>query len=323
MIGPRVFVRTPSRLHFGLLGWGLESGRQFGGLGLMIDRPALALRAERGASMTVRGPLADRVARILEALRGPLAGRGVEVPPLTIEAVEAPPEHAGLGVGTQLSLAVAAAVLRLSGIPLPPAADLARLTGRGQRSGIGLHGFQGGGLIVDGGRKADGDVPPMIARLDFPEEWAVLVILPPGGRGLHGAEEVRAFERLPAIDERTTERLCRIVLLEILPSVIERDLNGFGAALEDLQAQVGASFAPAQGGCYSAPRAPAIIDELHRYGFAGCGQSSWGPALYGFTDRPRDDVRNLAERLRNRLELDPSSLVVARADNRGASIQDA
>ena len=37
----RCRLRTPSRLHFGLFGWGPEARRQFGGVGLMVDDPGL------------------------------------------------------------------------------------------------------------------------------------------------------------------------------------------------------------------------------------------------------------------------------------------
>jgi beta-ribofuranosylaminobenzene 5'-phosphate synthase len=321
MTGPRLVVRTPSRLHFGMLGWGPAAARQFGGLGLMIEEPAIALTAELAGAPSVQGPLADRAQRILGSLGNRFVELGIPVRPVRIRIVEAPPEHVGLGVGTQLSLAIAAAIVRLAGAPLPSAEDLARLTGRGRRSGIGLHGFQRGGFIVDGGRKGDGDVPPLIAQLPFPDEWSVLVVQPPESHGLHGADEVRAFAELPPISERMTEHLCRIALLGILPSIAERDLAGFGSALEEFQALVGASFAPAQGGPYSSPRASEVIRELHQAGFVGCGQSSWGPSLYGFSDRSRAEVGEQAEILRRRLALEPAALIVTGGSNRGTSIE--
>ena len=42
----RLTLRTPSRLHFGLLSWGSKSARQFGGVGLMIDAPGLEIIAQ-------------------------------------------------------------------------------------------------------------------------------------------------------------------------------------------------------------------------------------------------------------------------------------
>ena len=81
MTGPRLLIRTPSRLHFGLLGWGPGSRRQFGGLGLMIDSPAIELTVEPGAIEVVQGPLADRVERIIEVLRERLPDLGIHPPP--------------------------------------------------------------------------------------------------------------------------------------------------------------------------------------------------------------------------------------------------
>ena len=37
-------VRTGARLHFGPLASGAESGRCFGGIGMMVDTPAIAFR---------------------------------------------------------------------------------------------------------------------------------------------------------------------------------------------------------------------------------------------------------------------------------------
>ena len=52
-----------------------------------------------------------------------------------------------LGSGTQLALAVAAALRALHGYPLDPRED-AVLLDRGARSGIGIGIFEQGGLVV-------------------------------------------------------------------------------------------------------------------------------------------------------------------------------
>ena len=226
-----------------------------------------------------------------------------------------------MGVGTQLSLAVARALLKLAGLPDPGPSELARLTGRGARSGIGLHGFQHGGLIVDGGRKREGGVPPLLARASFPEEWRILIVQPPGTSGLHGSDESQAFARLPAISRGAIDALCRLVLIEILPAVIEHDLETFGAALGELQERVGASFAPAQGGVYATPQAALIVNELKNLGFAGTGQSSWGPTIYAFSAMPGDEIDLLADQLRARVGLDRSAVFCTRAANHGVNLE--
>ena len=323
MIGPRLLVRTPGRLHFGLLGWGPGSRRQFGGLGLMIESPAIELTVEAGPSQDVRGPLAERVERILGILHERLPELGIQPPPVVIRIVQAPPEHVGLGVGTQISLAIAAAVLRLAGAPSPSTEQLARLTDRGHRSGIGLHGFRHGGFLVNGGRKREGAIPPLLTRLDFPDDWSILVLQPPGRHGLHGHDELLAFAELPPIAERLTERLCRIVMLDVLPAIVERDLEAFGTALRGAPGPRRGQLRPGEGGVYSSPRAAEMVDELHTTGFKGCGQSSWGPTLYAFSDRPRDEVSHLADRLRRRFGLDDRTAIVTRAADRGASMEEA
>jgi beta-RFAP synthase len=303
-----------------LLGWGPGLRRQFGGLGLMIQAPDIALRAEPSDSWAMAGSLVARVERIVANLETRLLESGIRAQHAHIDVLRAPPEHVGLGVGTQLSLAVARAVLRLSGVAEPAAEDLALFTGRGLRSGIGLHGFQRGGLIVDGGRKSELGLPPLLVRIPFPEDWPILVVQPGGVRGLHGWDECRAFSELPPTDERVTDRLCRIVLLDLLPAVLEHDLPSFGAALSELQAHVGSLFAPAQGGIYATPHAATIVEELRRTGFVGIGQSSWGPTLYAFSQQPLDDVTVLADRLRRRWTGGDVSLLVTTANNQGATL---
>ncbi len=285
----------------------------------MIQEPGIVLRAERAFDWRIEGPLAQRVERIIAGLRARLHELRIPVSPVRIQVESAPGEHVGLGVGTQLSLAVARAVLSLAGAPDVTVAELARLTGRGGRSGVGLHGFHLGGLIVDGGRKPETEFPPLLVRAAFPQDWSILIIQPPGVRGLHGIDESRAFADLPPIAQSETDTLCRLVLLEMLPAVVERDLGAFGAALEELQSRVGAAFASAQGGIFAVPRAAAIIHELKSMGFAGVGQSSWGPSLYAFTDRNSGESSVAVDRLL-RLGLDPFSMFWTRAANEGASL---
>ncbi|OJW23749.1 MAG: beta-RFAP synthase [Planctomycetales bacterium 71-10] len=310
----RLGIRTGSRLHFGLLGWGPHLRRQFGGVGLMIDDPGLDLAAEPSDRFEAVGPLAGRVAELLGRMGPPIR-------PVRVEVLRAPDEHAGLGVGTQLSLAVARLALAASGAGEPSAEDLARLAGRGRRSGVGLHGFVHGGLIVDGGHASADDVPPLVARLEFPEDWSVLVVRPPAApAGRHGGDEVAAFADLPPMPERTSERLCRLVLLDLLSAAATRDLDAFGAALAEIQGAVGSAFAPAQGGVYSSPQSEAIVADLGRLGLVGAGQSSWGPSLYAFGTPDEGARRDVAARLRDRHGLGPSAVLWTRARRLGAEL---
>ncbi len=289
-------VRTPSRLHFGLLSWGHHGPRRFGSVGLMIEDPGLRLRLDVSSRFEAQGPGAGRAFELATVVADRLRSRGIAVPPASLVIEQAPPEHVGLGSGTQLALAVARALTRRVGLELSPI-ELAGLTGRGLRSGVGIHGFESGGLIVDGGhRTAEEDirVAPLISRLAFPDDWSILLVIPGRTPSVHGPQERAAFAALPAFPDSLTDRLCRLVLLDMLPAVAERDLAGFGAALSELQDRVGTAFAPAQGGIYARPELEGIVACLRANGLHGVGQSSWGPTLYGFTTN--DHERN--ERLR-------------------------
>src|SRR4051794_17718295 len=151
-------VETGSRLHFGLISldegrrWADRAGRltlparRFGGAGLMIDAPGVAVRVEPGRDWCAEGPLAGRALEIARLVASRLPGE-----PRRVVVERAAPEHSGLGTGTQLALAVARA-LSLSWGRDESVAELARLTGRGRRSGAGVHGFSRGGFLVDGGK---------------------------------------------------------------------------------------------------------------------------------------------------------------------------
>ena len=103
--------------------------------------------------------------------------------------------------------------------------------------------------------------------------------------------------------EVVTDRLCRLVLLGILPAVVEHDLISFGRAMSELQEHVGNHFSPAQGGPYARPAVESIVRYLEGEGLSGVGQSSWGPTIYAFTDDPIERRVAFLDRLRRQFGL--------------------
>jgi len=318
----RLRIQTPSRLHFGLLGWGPDSPRQFGGVGLMIDAPGLEFTAEPSPTWHAEGPLAARTLDVARRVAGRLAGLGRPVSPARFQMLHAPPEHAGLGVGTQLSLAVTRVLTVMAGMETISIADLADISERGLRSGIGLHGFVHGGLIVDGGRRQSGGIPPLLVRHVFPPDWAILVIIPGPFRGLHGPAEIQAFDQLPPMPRSLTDRLCHLVLLGLLPAVVEHDLVSFGKAVSELQGHVGNHFSPAQGGSYARPAVESVVRHLVDEGLSGVGQSSWGPTIYAFADSPIERRIELLGCLHRRFGLDADTAFWTSARPQGSTLTD-
>jgi beta-ribofuranosylaminobenzene 5'-phosphate synthase len=306
-----VRVEAPARLHFGFLDLHGGLGRRFGSIGLAIDEPSLALTARRAAQLAVEGPEADRVRGYAEAAAAHL-GRAAN---LAIAVKRVIPAHAGFGSGTQLALAVAAAMARLTGEPF--AADtFAASLDRGNRSGVGLRAFTEGGLIVDGGRGPDGGPPPVIARLPYPEAWRVVLILDSSMAGVHGTREVEAFRDLPRFPEAQAAEICRITLMQVLPAAALAEPKGFGAGITRIQALIGDHFAPHQGGRYASTAVAEALANVAAQGVPGYGQSSWGPT--GFALVPSEpEARALVANLDRG---GPLRFIIARGRNSGASV---
>jgi beta-RFAP synthase len=166
---------------------------------------------------------------------------------------------------------------------------------------VGIHGFERGGFLIEGGKAAPEAISPLVARANFPAQWPVVLFLPPWGKGQSGESEARAFQKLlespPAKHE--TDRLCRLVLLEILPALAEGDLADFGAALHEFNERAGAAFAEFQAGPYVCQAVAELIAFLEKQGLVGVGQSSWGPGVFGFSD-DEERAQALAEAARER-----------------------
>ncbi len=313
---PEIRVTAPARLHFGFIDLHGGLGRRFGSLGLAIDRPAVRLRASRSARTEIVGQGSERVSRVLSAMKGRY---GIDSA-VRIEIEEAIPSHAGLGSGTQMTLAAAAALCALSGrtVPVP---ELAHRLQRGARSGIGSSVFELGGFVVDGGRGDVDGAPPVICRLPFPEEWRVVLLFDRQLTGLHGEREAAAFRDLPPFPEHQAERLARLVLMKLLPALAEAQLAEFGAALTDLQQTIGDHFAPAQGGRYASRRVERALQRLADWGAAAYGQSSWGPtgfAIFGGQAAAEVAIEHLGHA---RDGLDLESIQIACGCNHGAQVQ--
>lgn len=311
-------IRTPSRLHFGLFGWGSDAPRQFGGLGLMVESPGLTIVAKRAERFEAAGPHTDRILQILNDVSARLEAEGLDVPRIRVECRSAPREHAGLGVGTQLSMAVARAMLEFAGGSQPTAQQLARLTQRGRRSGIGIHGFIEGGLIVDGGRGPGSPIPTRLLQVAFPRDWWVLLIVPQESEGVHGTAEIKAFRDLPPLPRAYTDRMCALVLLGVVAGIREHDLATFSEALTEIQEMVGQAFAPAQGGRFATRETERRVGRMRELGLMGVGQSSWGPTIYGFSLADQSRRETLRNQIAAEFNLPPDSVIWTQGSQGGA-----
>jgi beta-RFAP synthase len=271
-------VTIPARLHLGFLDLNGSLGRRFGSIGLSITGLRTKVTFRRAPKNHVAGPEHERVVKHVDKIAQRLAVAGGHA----VEILEVVPAHAGLGSGTQLALAVSAGIRRLHGLPLDIQGDALYL-GRGARSGAGIGLFHSGGLVVDGGSTNNGLPAPIISHMRFPDRWRIIVTLDPARRGIHGAAEIDAFKHLPPFADNDAGRLCRLIIMKMLPAVAEEDIVNFGSAISEIQSCVGGYFAPAQGGsAFTSPDVEAVLAALDGAGAVGIGQSSWGPTGFAF-----------------------------------------
>ena len=308
----RVRVQAGSRLHFGLIAPGRGDARRHGGAGLMVALPRVEVIVERSDRPRASGSLGDRA---LES-----AARVAESP-LSVRVESAPRPHTGLGTGTQLALAAAKGAALLAGRDLS-APELAARTGRGGRSAIGVHGFDRGGFIVDGGKKApepgSSGIAPLVSRIECPPAWRIVLATPTSSAGLSGKAEEDAFRKLDADRGRAAE-LCRILQLGMAPAIAEGDLAAFSEALGEYGDLAGALFSRVQGGIFASPLVASVVELARSLGARGSGQTSWGPTVHAVCGGD-PEAEELSRAIERRFGADVEVLV-AEPLNSGARVE--
>ncbi len=291
-------------------------GRNFGSIGVALNEISTRLSVTPAPSRSLVGPSSERAGLCLTMLC-----QALNVPDTVAVTVEsAIPEHVGLGSGTQMALAIGVALNALYGLGLS-VRDIAAVTERGLRSGIGIGIFEQGGLVVDGGRGAKTITPPMLVHMDIPADWRFVLVFDERGQGLHGLQEVQAFSELPPFSALEAARLCYLLLMQGLPAVAEHDLEKFGEVITELQRSVGEHFASAQGGVFTSPEVAEVMAWLAGQGAVAIGQTSWGPTGFCAVNGS-EFAENLVNQARKQFaHFGKLTMVIASARNSGGDVR--
>ncbi len=287
----KVTVIAPARLHMGFIDLSGALGRHFGSIGLALNEICTRLTISQADSCRLTGLTSARAEKCLKKLCQALDVSDL----LHLHLEEVIPEHIGLGSGTQMSLAIGSALNQFYGLGLS-VRQIAQLTDRGMRSGIGIGVFEYGGLVVDGGRGEHTKTPPVLAQMKIPDDWRFILVFDRRGQGLHGQQEIKAFKELPPFPQQEAARLCYLLLMQGLPAVAEDDIEQFGDVITQLQQSVGEHFASVQGGVFTSSEVAEAMQWLDKQGVVAIGQTSWGPT--GFCAvRGADKARTLCQKL--------------------------
>lgn len=319
-------IKCTARLHMGFFDLHGGLGRKFGSIGLSLGAPALVINARLSEQLSVNcaqhlnsNVSVDSLVARTKKIAADLLTKLNLKQNVALDIEQSIAQHAGLGSGTQLALAIGQAISELFALNLTTT-QIAQLTGRGGRSGIGIAAFEQGGLLIDGGRSnALSATPPLLARYDFPADWRVLLIFDNTQPGIHGDEELLAFSKLPLFDENLAAHLCRHVLMQAMPAIIEHDLNAFGQSIQALQAHVGDYFAPAQGGRYASKKVGAVLQYLEANGAQCFGQSSWGPTGFAVFENATI-AEQYCQQLKVKFTDESLAWMICAAKNTGAEV---
>jgi beta-ribofuranosylaminobenzene 5'-phosphate synthase len=316
-----VTVRSNGRLHFGLTEIAEGEPNCYGGIGLMVEHSKATVRAIIAGPETCATVVSDCVIESndywrprVESLLAHWQRNWGSLPVHSISIEQEPSPHCGLGSGTQIACTISATLIAAEIVclrsqrskPMPPSGwnilsllensnqgelvrgvnsareKLARISQRGKRSNIGLHGFLEGGFIYDSGQSEMNSEPSAIERtrrFSFPSDWRILTIHNESVCGDSGIAESTMFEQCS--QHRNPNRLAMIGLIEerILPSIENQDWDSFSSALGLYGRMAGEIFSAVQGGVYRTSQIARTIHAVRALGLESATQSSWGPTV--------------------------------------------
>ena len=326
--GDRLRITVGARLHLGF--YNIFNGLQaYGSVGLYIGGvkpgPRIVLQAKQLGENVVQlkgfpEDVSNTITRVFERYcKHPSKG-------VYLELVSSYPRHVGLGSTTQLVMGALLAVKKTCKTRAS-LIRMAELANRGQVSGIGVHSFMRGGLIVDAGKPYAkswlGKPPRLLQRIPLPDEINVLIVIPRVKYRVPEDAEPDLWEKsLLERGRRYSAYLSHFVFSHIIPGLLYRNWEQFGTGINKLQDLLGSFFSELQGDIYATSETAIIVKALRASGAHGAGQSSWGPLAYGFfTNNRKKHVEEKIIRLVEKQGIE-ASIEWAKPNNHGAVVEE-
>lgn len=289
-------LTSPSRIHMSLIDLNGNIGRVDGGVGVALDYPNFVIEGKESDEIEIdfkadlnKSMKEDMEKRIHDSAKKVL--NHINEDGISLRVLNIIPSHTGLGSGTQIAISTGKLISLIYGKELS-ATEIAKITGRGGTSGIGIAAFENGGFIVDGGHtfgpgkdkedfrpsSASKNVrpAPILFRHDF--DWDIVLTIP-RGKNIHGNKEVDIFKTYCPIPLSETQKLCHLILMKMMPSIIEKDLNSFGEVINNIQ---NLGFKKVEVDLQS-ETVKKLLKTLQDVSYSGL--SSFGPTIYSIGDK--------------------------------------
>lgn len=288
------------------------------GLGAALNNPNFVVSVEECRELKITGGFDEEILSVLNSLYAKFKiSKNYR-----IRVHKSIPRHSGFGSTTQIMLAAAKCITEINEIFLD-APELAKIVGRGGTSGIGVEAFSRGGFIFDAGHRLktekEGFLPSSVSKAPppkillnykIPDDWFFVCALPDKGK-IYGGREAGIFSEYCPVPSEEVDKICRIVLVKILPAAVEGDIENFGSGLKSLQSlgfkKVELSF--------QSEESKKLIDDLGNISY-GAGLSSFGPCIYCVT-KGKKHAKEVSDFLDSRNILN----YVSNINNKGAFIE--
>ena len=291
-----------ARVHLGLIDLNGKSGWLYGGAGFSITEPCFKINIELiSHSEWILTGFEREHSKLLAAILEMLT-KLYDLPVHKIDLVNGGiPIHSGLGSTTGLLMGVTSYFLKLYGIEYTDL-ELAKITGRGGTSGIGVNLIKKKGFLVDEGHKitltkkyvpSRYNVPAIskaLVRIDMPE-WKVLVVLPKVENKIFGEKEKNIFEQECPIPQEEVENVRSIIYNDMISAIYKKCFYAFSEAVNNLQ-HVGFKKREWK---WQSKHVFAAREFINKAGFKCVALSSMGPSLIIVSD---NDLNDMAEKMK-------------------------
>ncbi|KLN62172.1 hypothetical protein WH96_01155 [Kiloniella spongiae] len=293
-------IIAPSRVHVSLIDLGDATQRKYGGIGFALNSPCTEVEiSHRRDGISFQGfEYLDNFQKqdlntLVEkfAIDQQLAG-------FNIKFCSAPVPHSGFGSFTSLALCIGLLINKFFSLNLE-IEELQKLTGRGGTSGVGIHSFFSGGVVVDAGQKRTTDstfspssfskkaLPSLkVQTILAPSSWRVALLIPAQGECIYGEYEKNFFEKNTPIPKGDVLDVMASVYHGLIPAIINRDIDTFKEALTTISTT---GFKRRE--IVNQPnQVGLLIKKLNQIDGVASGMSSMGPLIYAIFEEENWDA---------------------------------